>query len=338
MLSSRESSGKQSSIEERRAYPREQIPFARNLFYIDLGNGKPATVLNISEGGLAIQAIADSIDGRLPRIRLRYSKSRTCIESGGRISWANASKDVAGIEFTSLTNEGRNQIREWLAEVQTPQAGVSAGEASHPLQALDSVFYFVRPPEPKLSSENKFQRTVPKAFAKPAVAPLRKNVVSGKNQSRNLRGPRSLAGLLAILSTAGLVLLLLALQIHGMRSGEAAAHHEPSAEPTQFPTGILFHPEQSTPVEAFSAPSGPSKRAAGYVLQAGAMLHEENANQFADLLRQKDFPAYVFKSDSDRFYRIYVGPYPDRQSAVNTSGQLVKQGFAAIVRRWSPTQ
>ena len=337
MISARKLRGKQSSNEERRAHPRDQIPFARNLFYIDLGSGKPATILNISEGGLAVQAIADSIDSYLPQIRFRFSKSGICVEPGGRIVWANESKDVAGVEFISLSDEGRNQIREWLAEIQTPQAGVTAVEASHPLHATNSVYSLVRL-APKLPSEDEFHRTVPRAFAKPAGALTRKNVVLGKDQSLSHRRPRSLVGLFVILSTAGLVMLLLAGQIHSTRFVQLAAQHEPSAEATRSPIGEPTPPERAIPAMALSDPFHPPKHVPGFVLQVAAMLHEENATALADSLRQRIFPAFVVKSDSDRFYRVYVGPYPDRDSAMNTSNQLVQQGFAAIVRRRLPTQ
>src|ERR1700682_6657002 len=126
MPGTHKSGGGMWSSYDRRVYPRGQISFPRNLFYIDLGQSKAGTVLNISEGGLAIQAIANSIEDRLPQIRFKLSRSETWIETSGRVAWANGSRDVAGVEFISLSDEGRDQLREWLGGIQTPQPGVPA--------------------------------------------------------------------------------------------------------------------------------------------------------------------------------------------------------------------
>src|ERR1700676_4759379 len=134
MSGTHKSGGGMWSSYDRRAYPREQISFPRNLFYIDLGGSKTGTVLNISEGGLAVQAIANSIDDL---IRFKFSKSETWVETRGRVVWANGSRDMAGLEFISLSDEGRDQIREWLAEIHTPQSDVTAEEEQHPFPSTN---------------------------------------------------------------------------------------------------------------------------------------------------------------------------------------------------------
>jgi sporulation related protein/PilZ domain-containing protein len=74
----------------------------------------------------------------------------------------------------------------------------------------------------------------------------------------------------------------------------------------------------------------------GFVLQVGAMTSENNANALSETLQRNDFPAFVFKRSNDRFYKVAVGPFADADSAAEVKRKLEKQGFQAILRRWSP--
>ena len=74
----------------------------------------------------------------------------------------------------------------------------------------------------------------------------------------------------------------------------------------------------------------------GFMLQAAAMKHEDNAEALAETLRQSNFPAFVFKRGGDPFYRVGVGVYGDANSAVRVEVELETHGFKAIPRRWIP--
>ena len=67
-----------------------------------------------------------------------------------------------------------------------------------------------------------------------------------------------------------------------------------------------------------------------FVLQVGAMTHEENAAALAASLRQRNFPVIVSQSGTSRFYRVVVGPYGDVDSTLRVQEQLKKQGFDAF--------
>src|ERR1700732_3536513 len=111
MFGADRSGGKTSSSYRRRVYSRGRIPFRPYLFNIDLCQNKAGRVLNISEGGLAVQTIANSIDDYMPQIRFKFSRSEVWVETSGRVVWTNESRNLAGVEFISLSHEGRNQIR-----------------------------------------------------------------------------------------------------------------------------------------------------------------------------------------------------------------------------------
>jgi len=74
-----------------------------------------------------------------------------------------------------------------------------------------------------------------------------------------------------------------------------------------------------------------------FVLQVGAMVHEENANALANSLRQMNFPAFVFKSPTDRFHRVVVGPYNGVDATLRAKNQLEKRGFRSIRKEWKVT-
>jgi septal ring-binding cell division protein DamX len=71
----------------------------------------------------------------------------------------------------------------------------------------------------------------------------------------------------------------------------------------------------------------------GLMLQAGAMTDEQNAKEMAQLLQQKHFPAFVYKKDGDRFYRVFVGPYASDQSLVQAQAALRGLNISTIKKK-----
>jgi cell division septation protein DedD len=69
------------------------------------------------------------------------------------------------------------------------------------------------------------------------------------------------------------------------------------------------------------------------VLQVAAVVRQADALSLAQALQKKKFPAFVVPPDTDRYYRIQVGPYRNAQSANAAQQQLEKQGFKSIIKR-----
>ncbi|HEY1866219.1 MAG TPA: SPOR domain-containing protein [Candidatus Acidoferrales bacterium] len=69
------------------------------------------------------------------------------------------------------------------------------------------------------------------------------------------------------------------------------------------------------------------------VLQVAAVVRQADALSLAQALQKKKFPAFVVPPETDRYYRVQVGPYPSVQAANATQQQLEKQGFKSIVKR-----
>src|SRR5271167_2889053 len=83
-------------VPERRSHPRHGV---RSLAYIELDEGNGGILLNVSESGLAVQAVTPLIDEFLPHMRLQLSQTAAPIAAVGQIMWTANSRKVAGIRF-----------------------------------------------------------------------------------------------------------------------------------------------------------------------------------------------------------------------------------------------
>ena len=99
-------------LPDRRAHLRRPV---RSLAYVELGDGNGGIALNISEGGMAVQAVMSLGGDDLPSVRVQLSHSKKQIQVKGRVAWTGDLRKLAGVEFVDVTDETRKQIREWIA-------------------------------------------------------------------------------------------------------------------------------------------------------------------------------------------------------------------------------
>lgn len=78
----------------------------------NLDHWNEATVLNVSEGGLALQAIAPVNMNRPVRVVLDWAEVSGSIEAGGEVAWNERGR--TGLRFTSLGESSRARLVEWL--------------------------------------------------------------------------------------------------------------------------------------------------------------------------------------------------------------------------------
>ena len=109
---------------ERRVSPRQQ---ASSIMYVKIGEHNGGVILNIGEGGLAVQAAMALIVDNLPPIRFQMSANRW-IETTARIAWITESKRTAGLQFNGLSATACSQIRSWLASEQGDYQGTGSEE------------------------------------------------------------------------------------------------------------------------------------------------------------------------------------------------------------------
>lgn len=107
-----------SGTVESRTRPRVKV---HSLAYVELSEGNAGLILNISETGMAVQAVQMLSSNFLPRMQFRLPKTDTLIEAQGKLIWQIRSKKEAGIEFAGLSEQARAAVRSWIAAELTRQ-------------------------------------------------------------------------------------------------------------------------------------------------------------------------------------------------------------------------
>ncbi|MGB8440034.1 MAG: PilZ domain-containing protein, partial [Candidatus Acidiferrales bacterium] len=97
---------------ERRRFIRQRV---RSLAYLDVVPNNGGIVLNLSENGLALQAV-NPFDETRVSLRIQPPKSRKRIEVSAEITWLSEAKTEAGLQFLELTEDARLEIADWLAD------------------------------------------------------------------------------------------------------------------------------------------------------------------------------------------------------------------------------
>jgi TonB family protein len=111
---------------ERRRHSRHQTA---SLSYLDIGPDNGGIILNISEGGVAVQAMGVLPAEPVITLRIQLPKSTKRLAARGKIAWTSGSKKEAGVEFVDLPEEVRGQLKDWLSSEASLQAAVGANSA-----------------------------------------------------------------------------------------------------------------------------------------------------------------------------------------------------------------
>jgi hypothetical protein len=149
-----EGHGEEMTQQERRKNPRTKLG---HIIYVTLESGNGGIVLDISEGGLALQT-ADRIDATGP-MQFRFLASAIQgIQAGGEICWTDASQKRGGVRFTDLPAPVLHEIRSWISNerapksespvVQQPQLGVPDVHQAAPVEQPAARVETEVPPKP----------------------------------------------------------------------------------------------------------------------------------------------------------------------------------------------
>jgi protein TonB len=128
----------------RRLHPRQIVNALAS--YVDLGPDNGGMVVNVSEGGLALTALAKLVEGQLLQLRFQLPELQDWIEATGRITWLSESKKEAGVKFEQLSADARTRIRSWLS---TQRGNEARREA--PAPELDWLAALRSPAQPSAS-------------------------------------------------------------------------------------------------------------------------------------------------------------------------------------------
>lgn len=104
--------GDVSATREARAHARRKPgPMA----YVELGQDNGAILLNLGEGGFAVQSALALRATEFPELRFQVPQLRGWLSARGRIVWMSENKTVAGIQFLELPEASRLEIRKWAS-------------------------------------------------------------------------------------------------------------------------------------------------------------------------------------------------------------------------------
>jgi DedD protein len=86
----------------------------------------------------------------------------------------------------------------------------------------------------------------------------------------------------------------------------------------------------ATPAPVDAAKDTPRE---GYSVQLAAFADDKGANALANKLKRADYPAYTepLTTSKGTLWRVRVGPYPSRESAIDVRDKLKSEGYSGIV-------
>jgi TonB family protein len=104
---------------ERRAGARQLLS---SLVYLDIGADNGGIVVNVSEGGLAIQAVSPIENHSALKLRILPQGRQSRIETEARVAWLGQGHKQAGLCFLGMPADKRVQIQEWIQSAGVPSS------------------------------------------------------------------------------------------------------------------------------------------------------------------------------------------------------------------------
>jgi len=94
----------------KRQHYRRQV---RSLVYVKVNHGNGGIIRDLSETGIAVQAVAPLQVNEQVQLRFELLNPRVRVETSGRVAWADSSGQ-AGVEFRALSRRSQRSLKEWL--------------------------------------------------------------------------------------------------------------------------------------------------------------------------------------------------------------------------------
>lgn len=137
-------------IDERRRYPRHK---PTSIIYVDLGPGNGGILVNLSAGGVSLQAAAKLSAETELALNFRLQGIEPAIETIGFVAWLDPTHKEAGISFKDLPSNTEQQIAQWIASHEQPARTAQTEIKPH-----------LRPPETAEPLRLPIQASIPVMF------------------------------------------------------------------------------------------------------------------------------------------------------------------------------
>jgi hypothetical protein len=322
-------------VQDRRHFQRLVLDSAPVVRFDDSRTGR---LLDLSEGGLAVYGLSPASHDQIIPLSFDLPEGNGRIRAKAAVAWISDSDHRTGYRFLELGNTSRQQLKEWIsARVHTtalPATGAEIEPLNHVTGAIDALINPISPEWGDKELDHQGDTLVPLHQA-PGFNPQKLKLMHRQSLSHLHKLSYPIGLILALVFLAPVSFFLGYLLVGG-RNHPRFIEISPVTTAAGSPTdGSNTAVTTSTPVTPTYPDSLPFD-SPGFVLQVGAMAHENNADALRESLEQKNFPAFVFKRSTVRFFRVAVGPYSDADTAMRVKDELEKEGFEATIRRWSP--
>jgi SPOR domain/PilZ domain len=313
---------------DRRQHPRLGI---NSPVLVSLGVFPVGLLFDLGEGGLSVRGLAPQRQNEFHFVSFRLpsgSPGGDCfIEASAEIAWRRNSEKRLGLRFVELADRSQRELRDWIGirsgtiapgpldlETACPELCFSGDSSDLPYPSISR--QYVVSPEIHQESE------------------LAKSREGGSTPLNESRRQLELFLLAAFLCSP---FVLLGYYLPSLLEKSKLRRIKAESRMPQLTSNRAITPVDLSSAKQSTLPSRLSVDQPGFVLQVGAMRYEENADALAATLNQMNFPAFVFRRQGDRFYRVAVGPFETVESSIKVKDDLERKEFQAILKPWSPS-
>jgi hypothetical protein len=298
---------------ERRRSPRLTVT---SPVLVSLGESEAGLLFDVGEGGLSVHGLAPKWRHDLIPVSFHLPEGNDSVYAHVGIAWTSDSKNRTGLRFVNVAERTRQRLRDWVgSQVYAPDLDASDGASlATDFPGTNST---VIPFQPPTGSE----------FEVPDATP--------QSPRRRIKLRPQVILLLAVaVFCPGFFLLghYLPRIMKSQKSQDVMVPPKAHDTPSRDEKSLV----NSSAAETQALPPRIDLDMPGFVLQVAAMLQEDNADALAVALNRKRFPAFVYRRENDRFYKVAVGPYPDVPSSDQIKSQLQRENYEALLRRWTP--
>jgi hypothetical protein len=120
----------------RRRYPRQAL---WSLAYVKLDQANGGIIRDLTESGMAIQAVGRLQPGQELDLRFDLMAPRVRVDARGRVAWADLSGQ-SGIQFLDMTPRMRRALRDWLLIQMFSAAAISGRDSMFAAGEMELTF------------------------------------------------------------------------------------------------------------------------------------------------------------------------------------------------------
>jgi len=319
-------------VQERRLHQR-LTPSSPQLVLLD--ESKYSLLFDLSEGGLAVEGFSIDDPNRAISVEFDMPEGSCCIQAKAEVAWTSDSGYRTGFRFVDLPDASRLQLRNWI--INTAAERVSLIENQVAVPAFANAAYAATG-HPLNLEGSRTRTTQPDLTSFPLQPPLKPRLGRsfGEPDDYDSEGaPMHLVSIFVAAVAMSCLAFLLGYYWHAGRPRPRAKSPVAATQPFA-PASASLTPSPAQPSAQTAIPPILPLDNPGFVLQVGAMGEEANADTLSNELRKKNFSAFVYHRDGDRFYRVAVGPYTDQGAAARIESDLEQEGYKPILRPWTP--